>query len=146
MQRRTTTRRSAELSTRTTKRSRGCTSMAWCTRLQMPPPDETVPQYGAVSSGPHSDTSWVNMIGVGAVERYPDEHAFTHDPARDRRDAAEYRRGAAWDSPDSARDGRRIRRTAPPRIDLTWWKRGLAPPASGRSSRDGPSRHAADRR
>jgi Asp-tRNA(Asn)/Glu-tRNA(Gln) amidotransferase A subunit family amidase len=35
--------------------------------IQMPPPDETMPQDGAVSSGPHSATSWVNMIGVPAV-------------------------------------------------------------------------------
>jgi amidase len=34
---------------------------------QMPPPDETMPQDGQISSGPHSDTSWVNMIGVPAV-------------------------------------------------------------------------------
>ncbi len=34
---------------------------------QMPPPDETMPQDGGLSSGPHSDTSWVNMIGVPAV-------------------------------------------------------------------------------
>jgi len=34
---------------------------------QMPPPDETMPQYGRLSGGPHSDTSWVNMIGVPAV-------------------------------------------------------------------------------
>ena len=34
---------------------------------QMPPPDETMPQNGQISSGPHSDTSWVNMIGVPAV-------------------------------------------------------------------------------
>jgi amidase len=34
---------------------------------QMPPPDETMPQDGALSTGPHSDTSWVNMIGVPAV-------------------------------------------------------------------------------
>jgi len=34
---------------------------------QMPPPDETMPQDGRMSSGPHSDTSWVNMIGVPAV-------------------------------------------------------------------------------
>jgi len=34
---------------------------------QMPPPDETMPQYGRISGGPHSDTSWVNMIGVPAV-------------------------------------------------------------------------------
>jgi amidase len=34
---------------------------------QMPPPDETMPQDGAISGGPHSDTSWVNMIGVPAV-------------------------------------------------------------------------------
>jgi Asp-tRNA(Asn)/Glu-tRNA(Gln) amidotransferase A subunit family amidase len=35
--------------------------------IQMPPPDETMPQDGALSSGPHSATSWVNMIGVPAV-------------------------------------------------------------------------------
>jgi amidase len=35
--------------------------------IQMPPPDETMPQDGAISSGPHSATSWVNMIGVPAV-------------------------------------------------------------------------------
>jgi amidase len=33
----------------------------------MPPPDETMPQDGRVSQGPHSATSWVNMIGVPAV-------------------------------------------------------------------------------
>jgi amidase len=35
--------------------------------IQMPPVDETMPQNGALSDGPHSDTSWVNMIGVPAV-------------------------------------------------------------------------------
>jgi Asp-tRNA(Asn)/Glu-tRNA(Gln) amidotransferase A subunit family amidase len=34
---------------------------------QMPPPDETMPQDGEISAGPHSDTSWVNIIGVPAV-------------------------------------------------------------------------------
>ena len=34
---------------------------------QMPPPDETMPQDGTISEGPHSDTAWVNMIGVPAV-------------------------------------------------------------------------------
>ena len=34
---------------------------------QMPPPDETMPQDGAISGGPHSETSWVNQIGVPAV-------------------------------------------------------------------------------
>ena len=34
---------------------------------QMPPPDETMPQDGKLSGGPHSDTAWVNMIGVPAV-------------------------------------------------------------------------------
>ncbi len=34
---------------------------------QMPPPDETMPQDGQISGGPHSDTGWVNMIGVPAV-------------------------------------------------------------------------------
>ncbi len=34
---------------------------------QMPPPDETMPQEGKLSEGPHSDTGWVNMLGVPAV-------------------------------------------------------------------------------
>ena len=42
---------------------------------QMPPPDETMPQNGAktggvsgtISEGPHSDTSWVNILGVPAI-------------------------------------------------------------------------------
>ena len=35
--------------------------------IQMPPPDETMPQNGALSDGPHSATGWVNMLGVPAV-------------------------------------------------------------------------------
>jgi amidase len=35
--------------------------------IQMPPPDETMPQDGRISEGPHSATGWVNMIGVPAV-------------------------------------------------------------------------------
>jgi len=34
---------------------------------QMPPPDETMPQDGKISGGPHSATGWVNMIGIPAV-------------------------------------------------------------------------------
>lgn len=34
---------------------------------QMPPPDETLPQDGEISGGPHSSTGWVNRIGVPAV-------------------------------------------------------------------------------
>jgi amidase len=34
---------------------------------QMPPPDETMPQNGKISGGPHSETSWVNILGVPAV-------------------------------------------------------------------------------
>lgn len=34
---------------------------------QMPPPDETMPQDGGISGGPHSETSWVNIIGVPAI-------------------------------------------------------------------------------
>ncbi len=34
---------------------------------QMPPPDETMPQDDEISSGPHSNTGWVNRIGVPAV-------------------------------------------------------------------------------
>jgi Asp-tRNA(Asn)/Glu-tRNA(Gln) amidotransferase A subunit family amidase len=35
--------------------------------IQMPPVDETMPQNGGLSDGPHSATSWVNMLGVPAV-------------------------------------------------------------------------------
>jgi amidase len=35
--------------------------------IQMPPVDETMPQDGRVSEGPHSATSWVNMLGVPAI-------------------------------------------------------------------------------
>jgi Asp-tRNA(Asn)/Glu-tRNA(Gln) amidotransferase A subunit family amidase len=35
--------------------------------IQMPPVDETMPQDGVLSTGPHSDTGWANMIGVPAV-------------------------------------------------------------------------------
>jgi Asp-tRNA(Asn)/Glu-tRNA(Gln) amidotransferase A subunit family amidase len=37
---------------------------------QMPPPDETMPQKGEagnISGGPHSDTSWVNILGVPTI-------------------------------------------------------------------------------
>lgn len=34
---------------------------------QMPPPDETMPPNGEISSGPHSNTGWVNRIGVPAI-------------------------------------------------------------------------------
>lgn len=34
---------------------------------QMPPPDESMPQDGKISKGPHSDTGYVNMLGVPAV-------------------------------------------------------------------------------
>ena len=34
---------------------------------QMPPPDETMPQDGGISGGPHSATGWVNMLGVPAI-------------------------------------------------------------------------------
>jgi hypothetical protein len=40
--------------------------------IQMPPPDETMPQDGHLSDGPHSATSWVNMIGVPAMVVPPD--------------------------------------------------------------------------
>jgi amidase len=35
--------------------------------MQMPPVDETMPQDGKVTDGPHSATSWVNQLGVPAV-------------------------------------------------------------------------------
>ncbi len=35
--------------------------------IQMPPMDESLPQDGRLSEGPHSATGWVNMIGVPAV-------------------------------------------------------------------------------
>lgn len=34
---------------------------------QMPPVDETMAQDGRLSEGPHSDTDWVNMLGVPAI-------------------------------------------------------------------------------
>ena len=34
---------------------------------QMPPPDETMPQDGQISGGPHSATGWDNMLGVPAI-------------------------------------------------------------------------------
>ncbi len=47
---------------------------------QMPPPDETMPQGGELSTGPHSVTAWVNMLGVPAVVVpggfYPDGRPF----------------------------------------------------------------------
>jgi len=35
--------------------------------IQMPPVDETMPQDGRITGGPHSDTAWVNMLGVPAI-------------------------------------------------------------------------------
>jgi amidase len=35
--------------------------------IQMPPVDETMTQDGRLSEGPHSDTDWVNMLGVPAI-------------------------------------------------------------------------------
>lgn len=35
--------------------------------IQMPPVDETMPQDGVLTTGPHSNTGWVNMIGVPAI-------------------------------------------------------------------------------
>jgi Asp-tRNA(Asn)/Glu-tRNA(Gln) amidotransferase A subunit family amidase len=35
--------------------------------IQMPPVDETMPQDGTISGGPHSATAWVNMLGVPAI-------------------------------------------------------------------------------
>lgn len=35
--------------------------------IQMPPVDETMPQDGQITEGPHSDTDWVNMLGVPAI-------------------------------------------------------------------------------
>jgi len=35
--------------------------------IQMPPIDETMPQDGSISTGPHSVTGWINMLGVPAI-------------------------------------------------------------------------------
>ena len=34
---------------------------------QMPPPDETMPQDGQLSSGPRSISGWANVIGIPAI-------------------------------------------------------------------------------
>jgi Asp-tRNA(Asn)/Glu-tRNA(Gln) amidotransferase A subunit family amidase len=34
---------------------------------QMPPVDETMPQDGRLSEGPHSATGWINMLGLPAI-------------------------------------------------------------------------------
>jgi amidase len=48
--------------------------------IQMPPVDETMPQDGRLSEGPHSATGWVNMLGVPAISFpagfYPDGLPF----------------------------------------------------------------------
>jgi amidase len=48
--------------------------------IQMPPVDETMPQDGRVSDGPHSDTDWINMLGLPAISVpagfYPDGLPF----------------------------------------------------------------------
>ena len=47
---------------------------------QMPPIDETMPQDGRLSEGPHSDTNWINMLGLPAISIpagfYPDGLPF----------------------------------------------------------------------
>jgi Asp-tRNA(Asn)/Glu-tRNA(Gln) amidotransferase A subunit family amidase len=47
---------------------------------QMRPPDETMPQDGGISGGPHSDTGWINMLGLPAISIpagfYPDGLPF----------------------------------------------------------------------
>jgi Asp-tRNA(Asn)/Glu-tRNA(Gln) amidotransferase A subunit family amidase len=47
---------------------------------QMEPVDETMPQDGRLSGGPHSDTDWLNMLGVPAISFpagfYPDGLPF----------------------------------------------------------------------
>jgi Asp-tRNA(Asn)/Glu-tRNA(Gln) amidotransferase A subunit family amidase len=47
---------------------------------QMPPTDETMPQDGRLSEGPHSDTNWINMLGLPAISIpagfYPDGLPF----------------------------------------------------------------------
>ncbi len=47
---------------------------------QMPPIDETMPQDSRLSEGPHSDTNWINMLGLPAISIpagfYPDGLPF----------------------------------------------------------------------
>jgi len=35
--------------------------------IQMPPVDETMPQDGNITGGPHSDTAFINMLGAPAI-------------------------------------------------------------------------------
>ncbi len=71
--------------------------------IQMPPPDETMPQDGGLSGGPHSATSWVNMIGVPAIVVpagvYPSGLPFGLEfSARPWKDGDLLRIAAAWEA------------------------------------------------
>ncbi len=85
--------------------------------IQMPPPDETMPQDGRVSGGPHSATSWVNMIGVPAVvvpagfyaSGLPFGLEFSARPWTDGDLLGDRLRVGAGDAPAEAADARRKR-------------------------------------
>ena len=93
--------------------------------IQMPPPDESMPQDGGLSGGPHSATSWVNMIGVPAIVvpagAYASGLPFGLEfSARPWQDAALLGIAAAWERATPAR-------TAPVLVE-----RGLLPVVTAR--------------
>jgi amidase len=101
--------------------------------IQMPPPDETLPQDGRVSTGPHSNTSWVNMIGVPAVVVpagfYPNGLPFGLEfAARPWHDAGLLAIAQAWEQATH-------RRRPPVLVE-----RGLLPTMPAREERPAPAR------
>jgi amidase len=101
--------------------------------IQMPPPDETMPQDGRLSEGPRSATSWVNMIGVPAVvvpaglydSGLPFGLEFSARP---------------WDDATLLAMARAWERAAPPRVPPVLVERGLRPFTTAREATIHPPR------